>query len=258
MKSEPDNQQIHAFVDDELELSRRLEIEQRIEHDPATRREIELLRQLRSAVRDRADYHVAPDPLRSRIAALADPARATSAGSSSPVKGSWRGWRPLSAALALALLSTVGVQFVLSRGDGEDRLRDDLVASHVRATIGGRLVDIASSDHHTVKPWLSSRLDYSPPVRDGDLGGMTFLGGRVDYLDGRPVAALVYRKGGHVVDAFVWPTKGDDRAVGYAGDRGFQIAHWSKAGMTWWAISDVGRSEFGAFVEAIRADDPGR
>ena len=83
---------------------------------------------------------------------------------------------------------------------------DEAVASHVRSTLGPHLVDVASSDHHTVKPFLSSKLGFSPPVYELQLPGSVFVGGRVDYLDGQPVAALVYRQGEHVVNAFVWPS----------------------------------------------------
>ncbi|MBC7483157.1 MAG: anti-sigma factor [Rhizobacter sp.] len=127
----------------------------------------------------------------------------------------------------------------------------DVVASHVRATLGQHLVDVASSDRHTVKPWLSARLGYSPPVAELPVPGSVFLGGRVEYLDGRPVAALVYRQGEHIVNAFVWPTNAADAPTGYGFARGFQTAHWSRAGMTHWVISDLNREAFGAIVRAL-------
>jgi anti-sigma factor RsiW len=121
----------------------------------------------------------------------------------------------------------------------------------VRSTLGQRLVDVASSDRHTVKPWLSSKLDFSPPVTELPLPGSVFLGGRVDYVDGRPVAALAYQQGQHVVNSYLWPSDGKDRAAAFSAERGFQIAHWTRNSMNHWVISDLGREEFAAVVRAL-------
>ena len=126
----------------------------------------------------------------------------------------------------------VSLNLVWLRSAQDERLLDDVVASHVRSTLGQHLVDVASSDHHTVKPWLSSKLDFSPPVNELPIPGSVFVGGRVDYLDGRPVAALVYRQGQHVVNAFVWPSSEKDSKPAFSRERGFQTAHWSSGGMT--------------------------
>lgn len=104
-------------------------------------------------------------------------------------------WRPLAASLGMALALTLSVNMVwLSSAEGE-RVRDDVVASHVRSTLSQHLVDVASSGQHTVRPWLSVKLDFSPPVSELALPGAVFLGCRIDYVDGRPVAALAYRQG---------------------------------------------------------------
>jgi anti-sigma factor RsiW len=147
---------------------------------------------------------------------------------------------------------TIAVNLAWLHAAQDGRLLDDVVASHVRSTLGQHLVDVESSDHHTVKPWLSSKLDFSPPVAELGIPGSALLGGRVDYLDGHPVAALVYRQGQHVVNAFVWPTSGKDSEPRFAVERGFQTAHWSSAGMTHWVISDVNPQEFQSVVGALR------
>jgi anti-sigma factor RsiW len=151
------------------------------------------------------------------------------------------------------MLAAVALNVAWLRPSQDGRVLDDVVASHVRSTLGQHLVDVASSDHHTVKPWLSSRLDFSPPVDELQIPGSVFLGGRVDYLDGHPVAALVYRQGEHVVNSFVWPENGNDSKPEFSQARGFQTAHWSKGGMTHWVISDVNRDEFNTVVGAIRS-----
>ena len=144
---------------------------------------------------------------------------------------------PLRSRLVAVLAVTLNLAWLPSSQD--ERLLDDVVASHVRSTLGQHLVDVASSDHHTVKPWLSSKLDFSPPVTELQIPGSVFLGGRVDYLDGRPVAALVYRQGEHVVNSFVWPSTAKDSKAEFSEERGFQTAHWSQRRHD--ALGDLGR-----------------
>lgn len=253
MKLEPP--QLNAFVDGELDLLAQREIEERMPHDDALRDQVQALRQLRQSVRDHADYHVAPDAFRRRIEALL-PAAAAMPSRLSLGRGSlqhWLDWRPMVVAFVAMALLVVTLMQTGWRPDDGDRLGQQVIASHVRSTLGLHLVDIASSDHHTVKPWLSSKLDFSPPVQEALLPGSVFLGGRVDYLDGRPVAALVYRQGAHVVSSFLWPTPLADAAAKFTAGRGFQVAHWSRAGMTHWVVSDVDREQFAAIVAALEA-----
>jgi anti-sigma factor RsiW len=170
----------------------------------------------------------------------------------------WLAWRPLGAALAFATVLAVVLNLVWVQSIEADRLVDEVVANHARATLSQRLVDVASSDHHTVKPFLSAKLGFSPPVVDQPLPGCAFLGGRVDYVDGRPVAALVYRQGQHIVSSLIWPSDGADRAPTYREERGFRIAHWTHRQMEHWLISDLNREEFRAFVHAIAAAEAER
>ena len=210
---------------------------------------------LRQAVRRGAEYHAAPAALRARIAELVVPPVASPASRSKwparSVLARWFAWRPMVPALTLAAGLAMGLHLFQLNGLQEERLSEAVLASHIRATLTQRVVDVASSDHHTVKPWLSSKLDFSPPVRELNLPGSIFLGGRVDYLDGHPVAALVYRQGQHLVDAFIWPTFDGDRRVTFSVQRGFHLAHWSRNGMEYWAISDLNREEFAAVIDEL-------
>jgi anti-sigma factor RsiW len=259
---------IDAFVDGELDLAGQLEIEQRIERDEALRQRIEAVRALRETVREKADRHAAPAGLQERMTAMLAAARREAAApaavaEASPAKAApagwvqvlerWLAWRPLVASTAFVGLLAVSLNLAVLQSSKQDRLMEEAVASHVRSTVGEHLVDVASSDHHTVKPFLSQRLGFSPPVRELQLPGSVFVGGRVDYLGGRPVAALVYRQGEHVVNSFVWPdTGGSDSAPEFALDRGFRIAHWSQGGMRHCVISDVNREEFRRLVDSVR------
>lgn len=254
MKPKIEAHELNAFVDAELDLGSQLAIEERIRVDSALRDLVQGLRQLRSAIREGADYHVAPAALRSRMYALTTPkpAAATRTLDAAALVWRWFGWRPMVASLGLVAVMALALNLAWLRTSQHDRLLDDVVASHVRSTLGQHLVDVASSDHHTVKPWLSAKLDFSPPVNELHLPDCIFLGGRVDYLDGRPVAALVYRKGEHIVNAFVWPTAEKDSTADFSTERGFRTAQWSQGAMTHWVVSDVNLEEFKAVVRAIQ------
>jgi anti-sigma factor RsiW len=255
MKPSIETQRLNAFVDGELDLASQLDMEERLRVDAGLREKVEGLRQLRAAIREGADYHAAPAEWRQRMTTLVAPKPAPSIRPSDVAAAvhRWLGWRPMAASLALVAVMAVALNLALLRSSQDERLLDEVVASHVRSTIGEHLVDVASSDRHTVKPWLSSKLDFSPPVNELQIPGSVFLGGRIDYLDGRPVAALVYRQGRHIVNAFVWPGGAKDSKADFSAERGFQTAHWAQGGMNHWVISDLGREEFKAVVRAVQA-----
>ena len=259
-----ETQQLHAFVDGELDLARQLEIEARLRDDATLRAQLEGVQRLRSAIREGADYHAAPAALRAALGSLvaappvspiAPPAAASTPlsrlASARAAARRWLAWRPLVVSFGAAAMLAVALNLTLSQAGHEQRLRAEVIASHVRAKLTQRLVDVASSDRHTVKPWLSSRLDFSPPVHALNLPGSVFVGGRIDYLDGRPVAVRVYRQGAHSVDAFVWPSDAGDQRLRFSSSRGFELAHWSRGGMAHWVISDLGREQLAAVVREI-------
>ena len=115
----------------------------------------------------------------------------------------------------------------------------------------GHLADVLSSNQHTVKPWFNGRLDFAPPVRDLASRGFPLAGGRLDYIERRPVAALVYRHRLHVINLFLWPSAGRDGPVSQETRQGYHVAHWVQGGMAHWAISDS--ADLAQFVEAFRA-----
>jgi anti-sigma factor RsiW len=128
---------------------------------------------------------------------------------------------------------------------------DDVVAGHLRALMGDHLVDVLSTDQHTVKPWFLGKLNFAPPVDDLAAEGFPLVGGRLDYLAQQPVAALVYQRRQHTINLFVWPTaESPASAIALRSSRGFQVQHWTRDGMVFWAVSDLNHAELTAFAQA--------
>lgn len=247
MTSNRDVPRLNAFVDGELGLDEQLQIESRLREDAALRAQVERLRASREAVRESADYHAAPADLRRRVDAIVAPR--------APARLDGFAWRPWATAFAAVAVAAIAINVALLAPRQDERIEQEVVASHVRATLGQRAVDVASSDHHTVKPWLSSKLDFSPPVNELRGPGSALLGGRVDYVNGRPVAALAYRHAGHLVDDFVWPVGAADRPVAMSTSRGFNVAHWTRSGMTHWLISDLNPTELAQLARELSSRD---
>jgi anti-sigma factor RsiW len=164
-------------------------------------------------------------------------------------------WRGLALAAALVVVAMGSWRLAVSR-TGAALLADQVLASHVRSLMPGHLTDVASSDQHTVKPWFNGKLDFSPPVSDFAGLGYPLLGGRLDYLHGRAVAALVYGRRQHLVNVFVWPAGG--REAGGTGSRflrGYHVLHWATLDYEYWVASDLGISELSDFAELIKSAD---
>ena len=199
----------------------------------------------------RAEQAESREPVRlERPARSADPGRGRSV-------ARWRGWET---AIAATLLFAVGlVAGRLTQSGDRDPIAAQVVATHVRSLEVDHLVDVASSAHHVVKPWFAGKLDFSPPVPDLAADSFPLIGGRVDYLAGRAVAALVYARGPHRINLLVWP--GSASGCGRDGTivrQGFNLSHGRAAGMEFWAISDLNRPELEAFAAGWqRAAAPG-
>jgi anti-sigma factor RsiW len=161
---------------------------------------------------------------------------------------SWAGpgaWFGIDAALAACLMLAV------LPGTGES-LPDAVVAAHIRALQPGHLIDVLSTDKHTVRPWFDGKLPFAPPVKDLSAAGFPLYGGRLDYVDGHIAAGLIYRAGPHMINLFVWPSThvGIDRT----GVRdGYNFVRWNADGMAFWAVSDLNAAELASFVRQWRA-----
>ncbi|PCE24439.1 hypothetical protein BZL54_33380, partial [Burkholderia ubonensis subsp. mesacidophila] len=156
-------------------------------------------------------------------------------------------------ALVVALAAAAGLALSAHRASTE-RTVDELVASHVRAGLSARDIDVISTDRHTVKPWFNGRLDYAPPVKDLGASGFALAGGRLDYVGQRRVAVLVYRYRQHVIDVYVRPAGEGGAAAPYATvSQGYALDRWDAAGMTWWAVTDAEPAALAAFKTALNA-----
>ncbi len=245
---------LHAYVDRELDVGSASAIDQHLATCEACDAIFSRQAQLRRALREHVTYHDASPALAARIRARLPAARATTAGSRRPWSAflpRWQ-WVQIGAAVAAtAVLSwTAGVQYASVSDD--ELVAGQVMAGHVRSVLTSHVTDVATSDQHTVKPWLSAKLDFSPPVTDLAPAGFPLLGGRLDYLDGRPVAALAYRHRQHLINLFVWPDhkSSSSAATQTFSKDGYTVLHWSDAGMVFWAVSDLNPAELKDFAQA--------
>jgi anti-sigma factor RsiW len=176
-------------------------------------------------------------------------------------KRTWFDWfrtgslRWVPAVAVLVIMIAAGTLLILNnmRSSHEQLIASDVLTGHIRSLQAGHLVDVPSSDRHTVKPWFQGKLDFAPPVPDLSELGWVLIGGRLDYVDGRPVAAVIYQRRMHNINVFVWPHHGTaDDKIQEQDAQGYQILHWNGTDMTYWVVSDLNKDELMDFARALR------
>jgi anti-sigma factor RsiW len=236
---------IGPYLDGELETGRAAAFEAHLATCRDCTRRLETQRGWIEAVKRSAPRHGAPAALRARLAEALD-----AEASRAPVVRR-RAWQPLAiaASLLLAVALSSGLTAYYIAPPAQENLADEVVSSHVRSLMAEHLTDVASTDQHTVKPWFHGRLDIAPPVEDLAAEGYPLIGGRLDYLDKRPVAALVYKRRQHPINLFVLLADAGSGSLApqSSAERGFNIIHWEKDGMSFWAVSDLGTAELSEF-----------
>ena len=245
---------VHAYVDCELDLPRSLEVEAHVSGCAACRREQANLGALHTALSNGDLYHQAPARLERFVRTALRDARRAERGRRGFALAHF-GWAGAAAAAAVVLVAILfrGVlPFGPPAGDPTAR---EVVDDHLRSLTANHLTDVLSSNQHTVKPWFDGRLNFAPPVKDLSPEGFPLVGGRLDYLDNHPVAAVVYRRRQHIINLFISPAEHPADSLPVSQVRGgYNIVHWTKSGMTYWAVSSVSGAELGKFTELVRAE----
>jgi len=242
---------LSPFLDNELDPVASREVSQHLDSCAACSAALDQQRRLSESLKRDLEYHRAPDLLRMRVARELRASAQGGSGYARPTPP----WRFLSAAAAvMVVVGGVWMAGTLSRERATDLTVREVVAGHIRSLMANHLTDVASTDQHTVKPWFAGRLDFSPPVSDFAEAGYPLVGGRLDYLQGHPVAALVYLRHKHTINVFVWPATNEQEGFAPAMTRqGFHVIHGASAGMVYWLVSDLNSDELGNFVRMVAA-----
>ncbi len=242
---------IHGYLDNELDLVRSLEIERHLQDCQDCTQSYKNHQALRSALNSGSLYFKPPTSLQKRIRSAV---RTAKKGETRLNRLSW-GWLGVGASLAAVALLILSFAPVLTGPSQEDVLTQEIIAGHVRSLMADHLTDVSSSDQHTVKPWFSGKLAFSPQVKDLANRGFPLVGGRLDYLANKPVAALVYQRRQHFINLFIWPSSnGSGLREQTLARQGYNLIHWARSDMTYWAISDLNLSELQKFVQLLQND----
>jgi anti-sigma factor RsiW len=233
---------LHARADGELDLVNAREVEQHLRGCDECRRVEEQILALSEALTNDAPSYRAPAHLRRNIrAALRREARTE--------QKHFSFWPSLATGAAFAALILGLALFQTTRTSHDRAIVDQVVANHVRSLLATHLVDVASSDQHTVKPWFDGKIDFAPDVHDFSTSGFPLVGGRLDYLDGKTVVALVYQRNKHPINVFIMPATGTGDSSPVASmRRGYNVLSWTHREMNYWAVSDLNATELRQFV----------
>ena len=226
---------VQADHDGELDAAEAARVAAHLQTCPACTAQAAALRRLSAQLRAELRPVVLPLRLQATAARLAAP----------PRLAPWRMMQRQAPGFAVGLALAACLALVVVPRRPAD-LADEAVTAHIRALQPGHLIDVISTDKHTVKPWFNGRLDYSPPVQDFTGVGFPLRGGRLDYFAGRPVAVLIYGRAKHVIDVTVWPGAAAPARDGTT--NGYNYLSWSRDGMVFWAVSDLNKTELREFA----------
>jgi len=234
---------LHAHADGELDVASSLDLERHLKTCAACAGEKQSVHSLKAALRQSSLRYDAPDSLRRDVRRMAR----TSGGATSPRFHSLLLWKFL--AFGATGFAVLAILFPRAGNSARDPLLNEAVAGHVRSLMAEHLTDVASSDQHTVKPWFNGKLDFAPEVKDFAAQGFPLLGGRLDYLNGRAVAALVYRRNNHFINVFVWPAQNNGNGTSNLQKfRGYSVINRDADGLRYCVVSDLNQKELAEFA----------
>ncbi len=236
---------LQAYFDGELDPMRCLEVEQHLRTCAACSQRYRAMQALRTCLRQEGLAPAMPADLRGQLQASLNAAR--------PAQVEKRRISPFlvfASGIAAAVAVMLAGQW-LSQGTSES-LVAELTAGHVRSLMAAHLLDVPSSNQHTVKPWFEGKLDFSPPVKDLAAEGFPLAGGRLDYMAGRPVAALAYHCRQHVINLYLWPSDGATPSSAVQDYHGYHLISWHQQGMQCHAVSDLNATDLSAFAQAFQ------
>jgi anti-sigma factor RsiW len=244
---------LHAYFDGELDAVRSAEFERHLQECPSCAADLRDQQKIRESLRGSKFFDRAPASLRGRIAASL-PQPSSAAPAAIPIRR-----RPavewLAVAAAILIVVLLGVRFLPEiAGQQQSKLiAQEILASHIRSLQPGHLYDVQSSDQHTVKPWFDGKLDFAPPVKNLSAEGFPLVGGRLDYLDNRDVAALVYQRQKHFINVFVWPVDSRDSEIRETQTiQGYNLVFWRQNDLIFCAVSDLNLAELRQFAQLLQ------
>jgi anti-sigma factor RsiW len=245
---------LNALADGELDAATARSLEKRLERDPVLMAEYERITTTKAAVQ-RLDRPAVSDEFRERIAALALPRAARVQATRNRPWLTVGGWRSMAASILITSIAASGATYMLVAPPATASPEIAIAENHMRSLLAANPVDIASSDRHTVKPWLDVKLGVSPPAIDLADQGFALVGGRIDVIDGHAVPTLVYRHNEHLISLIAVPASGERVATNPVNldAGGYHMVKWSGAGFSYWAVSDVEVDKLNEFVKLYRS-----
>jgi anti-sigma factor RsiW len=238
---------LDAYVDGELDLTHQLDLETHLASCPDCKETAEHMANFSSLIRMNMEVYKAPRELKSKIR--------TALRKESEPRFAWvfEYSRPLAYAAATLVLSfALAWAWVTLASSKDQDLVAEAISNHSRSLMISHLVDCHSNDQQVVKPWFNGKLDYPPPVIDLEKAGYTLVGGRVDILEKRPVAAIVYLRGKQIINLFVWPVTGRKIDIDVRSERGYQFCGWNQAGFNYLCVSEISGDDLEKFEDQVR------
>jgi anti-sigma factor RsiW len=238
---------LHALIDGELDAGHAREVEDHIAGCPDCAAALAAYREMSKAIAGADLRYTAPPLLRKRIEAALPQTQAQMPNRRAVLRGFAMG-------SAVSAIAATGLVAIVLRDDDAQRIESEIVSAHLRSLQAGHLTDVISTDQHTVKPWFNGKLEVSPPVVDLTALGFTLIGGRLDYVDARPIGAIVYRRRAHIINLFVAQTASTEhRAAKMETIQGFNIRSWRDRGLNYWAVSDIAADELAEFGDKFES-----